>query len=973
MRTSLFIPLLVASLRLVAQQPAIGPHSANRIWIQGATVHTAPGSTLLNASVLVVDGLIAYVGTAPKDTLKCLKIEGKNRHVYASFVHAHFTAGMDLEKSGYAPGPRPQSEKEALQFWPNDAVHAERWSGSHWAPKSQDLKAWWKAGFGYAIPVLDDGLIQGRFPAMSLGGPRWVAEPLLYEAALGFSFDKGESKQDYPSSLPGAAAVLRQFLVDARYAETHPEYLRHRRSLDPYLAAKNRPHFMQSPSAWDIPLWKQLFPDRNLVFVDYGEAHLLENTDLTQGDRLLFRCEMPSVPEVRDPLVLARTNIMELKQWEQRYAIPALLVARGIQLALNPGEKAEEFEKTCRAFLQHGLSEAELLSALTTQPAAWLGLDKKIGKIEAGYRAGLLIAGNPLGHEDGLQTEGIILEGEYLPLIQSVERRTLNFMPSDSGLDSLAFVYTEKGGKAQIVVAGKTLNPEQEAGGSLIFEWPKSANRLYFPKWQATHSSAKPKVELKFMDTLGGIQSIAYRVEALQEEPEQETEIQEKISEISTEIYRPFHAFGYSGRDQPQQKDMVIRSALVWTGQAAGVTETDVYVKKGKIAGIGKDLAVPKGTAEINGKGKHLTAGIIDEHSHIALRNGVNESGSAISAEVRMKDGLNPDDPAIYRQLASGVTAAQLLHGSANPIGGQSALIRMKWGAPASSMLMPEAPAFNKFALGENVKQSNWGERFTIRYPQTRLGVQTFIREQFLKAKNPEPGPPSLRYEILNEILAGKRNITCHSYVSSEILMLMQLADSMGFKIRTFTHVLEGYKVAKEMAAHGAAGSTFSDWWAYKAEVNDAIPYNAAIMHKAGILTALNSDDEAMGTRLNLEAAKMVRYGNISEAEAWNMVTLNPAKMLGIDKKVGSIEIGKEADLVLWNGHPMVAASVPEFTWIEGFDYYSQERHNRMLQRNEAEAKRLLPVLIKAISEGEKPEERPYKSFNPYHCEDLNP
>jgi len=956
---------------LNAQQPAMGPHSANRLWIQGATVHAAPGITLSNASILVVDGSITYLGTAPKDTLRCQKIEGKNRHVYASFIHSHFSSGLETGKKAYPAGPNPDSKKEAQQFWPNDAVHAERWSGNFWAPKGEELQAWWKAGFGYALLVMNEGLIQGRFPCMSLGGPRSVPEPIMHESALGFSFDKGQSGQDYPSSLPGAAATLRQFMVDAGYAETHPEYLRHRQSLDPYIAGKNRPHFVQSPSAWDIPLWKQLFSDRNLVFVDYGEAYLLESPDLRSGDRLLYSCALPKLPEVRDPVLFGRTDLMEMKRWEHRYSIPADLAGRGIQLALNPGEKADGFEKTCREFIRNGLSPDQLLAALTTEPATWLGLDKKIGKIEVGFRAGLIIAGNPLGHEDGLQTEGIILEGEYLPLIPVVERRTLNFKPRDSSLDSLAFLYAEIGGKPHIEVGGKTIKPEQEGRGSLIFQWPKGSIRLYFPKWHAGNSTLQ--AELKFIDSLGGIKSVAYRVQPLSVESEKAEKSRNENPGNSLEKYRPFHAFGFSETDKPEQKDMVIRSAMVWLGRPAETIETDVHVSKGKIVGIGKGLAVPKGTLEINGQGKHLTAGIVDEHSHVALRNGVNESGSAISAEVQMKDGINPGDPAIYRQLASGVTAAQLLHGSANPIGGQSALIKMKWGASSTTMLMPEAPAFNKFALGENVKQSNWGERFNIRYPQTRLGVQTFIREQFLKAKNPEPGPPSLRYEILKEILSGKRNITCHAYVSSEILMLMQLADSLGFKIRTFTHVLEGYKVAKEMAIHGAAGSTFSDWWAYKAEVNDAIPYNAAIMHKAGVLTALNSDDEAMGTRLNLEAAKMVRYGNISETEAWNMVTLNPAKMLGIDKKVGSIELGKVADLVLWNGHPMMAASVPEYTWIEGFDYFSMERHNRMLERNEAETRRLYPILMNAISGGEKPEEHPYKTFKPYHCEDLNP
>jgi imidazolonepropionase-like amidohydrolase len=967
----LVLALFIFSVGAISgQTPAMNAHSANRIWIANTTVHSEPGISNTGIDVLIKDGIIEYVGYSPSDTLNCLKIDGRGRHVYAAFIHPYFSPGIELPEKVDAPGPNPESEKEVLDLWPNDAVHPERWSWEAWFPSKETVDAWMKEGIGYVVPTLTDGLIQGSFPAVSLYGPNQRPLPIKLHSAIGFSFDKGRSVQDYPSSLPGAAALLRQFIVDANYAEKHPKYIKYRRSLDAYLTLKNLPHFVQSPSAWDIPLWKQLFPNQNLVFVEHGEAYRLSSTDLKKGDRLLLSCRLPSLPEVRDPLLIEKSDVIQLKEWELFPSLPKLLNQQGIEIALNPGENPEAFRKACGIFLQNGFDEDKLLESLTTRPAEWLGLEDQIGKIEKGFRAGLIITANALGNPDGLQVEALILEGELKRTSASLNRIHLQMNPEEPTSDSLAFDFFEQEGKRWIEIEGKKYDPERESAGALIFKWGTTQQYMYFPIWQS--GKTNQTIHLTFIDSAGGTSVRRFSVQHLSPIKEN-MDLASFPTKVSIDRYFPMHAFGYSGDDSPTQTDVVIRSATVWTGHPAATIEADVYLKKGKISAIGKELKVPAGTLEIEATGKHLTAGIIDEHSHIALRQGVNESGSAISSEVRMSDGLRPDDPAVYRQLASGVTSAQLLHGSANPIGGQSAIVRMKWGASPSEMLFPNAPGFIKFALGENVKQANWGERFTVRYPQTRLGVKTFIQEQFLRAQNPIPGPVSLRYEVLKEILAGKRNITCHSYVASEILMLMHLADSLGFKVRTFTHVLEGYKVAKELAKHGAAGSTFSDWWAYKAEVNDAIPYNAALMHKAGVLTALNSDDEAMGTRLNLEAAKMVRYGGVSEAEAWNMVTLNPAKMLGIDQRVGSIEIGKDADVVLWNGHPMLSASVPEITWIEGIDYYSKERHQRMIQRNNAEKKRLIPFILNAISKGEKPTEPAFKSFKTYHCEDLNP
>ena len=390
----------------------------------------------------------------------------------------------------------------------------------------------------------------------------------------------------------------------------------------------------------------------------------------------------------------------------------------------------------------------------------------------------------------------------------------------------------------------------------------------------------------------------------------------------------PLTAFGYT--QAPQVEHILFKNATVWTNESQGVAQLDVLIKDGKIAKVGKDLKAGKAEV-VDATGKHLTSGIIDEHSHIALTN-VNDVAT-VSAMCRMSDAVDPTDIDIYRQLAGGVTTSQLLHGSANPIGGQSAIIKMRWGANPNDILVEKAAKFIKFALGENVKRSRNAN--SIRYPQTRMGVEQVYRDIFSRAveydkawkaysKNkslPEPRK-DLVLEAIAEIVNSERFITCHSYVQSEINMLMKVAESFDFKVNTFTHILEGYKVADKMAKHGVGGSTFSDWWAYKMEVQHAIPYNASLMTQAGVVTAINSDDAEMGRRLNQEAAKSVKYGGLSEAEAWKMVTLNPAKLLHLDDRMGSIKVGKDADLVLWSDNPLSVYAKVEQTLVDGRIYY---------------------------------------------------
>ena len=427
----------------------------------------------------------------------------------------------------------------------------------------------------------------------------------------------------------------------------------------------------------------------------------------------------------------------------------------------------------------------------------------------------------------------------------------------------------------------------------------------------------------------------------------------------------PNKAYGF--KTKPTQKTTLFKNATVWTGEDAGILKnTDVLVVDGKIQSIGKDLE-QEGALIIDATGKHLTAGIVDEHSHIAASS-INEGGHNSSAEVSIQDVVDAEDIDIYRNLSGGVTTIQILHGSANPIGGQSAIIKLKWGE--KNLLFEDAPGFIKFALGENVKQSNWGS--FSRFPQTRMGVEQVFVDYFQRAKeydsewkeyNSLPrrersrtNPPryDVEMKVLAEILNKERFVSCHSYVASEINMLMKVADRFNFNINTFTHILEGYKVADEMREHGVGGSTFSDWWAYKYEVNDAIPYNGPIMTKAGVTVAYNSDDAEMSRRLNQEAAKAVKYGGLSEEEAWKYVTINPAKLLRIDDKVGSIKEGKHADLTLWNNNPLSVYAVAEKTMIEGIVYYDIEETKNLIKDNSEEKNLLLSMMIEAKERGEE-------------------
>lgn len=385
-------------------------------------------------------------------------------------------------------------------------------------------------------------------------------------------------------------------------------------------------------------------------------------------------------------------------------------------------------------------------------------------------------------------------------------------------------------------------------------------------------------------------------------------------------------------------KNVIIQNATIWTcGPEGVITNGSIRIANGRIVEVGRKLSPPESFDGIiiGAKGMHVTPGLIDCHSHSMILGGVNEGTLPSTAMVRIGDVVNSETGNIYRQLAGGLTTANLLHGSANPIGGQNQVIKLRHGAPPDGLKFAKAPPGIKFALGENVKQSNWGDDKTTRFPQTRMGVKTFFNNRFTAARqyladqlreDVAPMRRNLELEAIGEIINGKRLIHCHSYRQDEMLIFMRTMERFGVKIGTLQHVLEGYKIADEIAAHGAGASTFSDWWAYKFEVYDAIPYAGSLMHARGAVVSFNSDSSDLARRMNLEAAKAVKYGGTSEEDALKFVTINPAKQLQIDQWVGSLEVGKDADFVLWSGHPLSTQTICEQTWIEGKQYYDRPK-----------------------------------------------
>ena len=692
---------------------------------------------------------------------------------------------------------------------------------------------------------------------------------------------------------------------------------------------------------------------------------------------------MPDAYDVEDPMDAHYVGLSTMKHWEMAPYNLQKLSEANIEFALtgNGLKEAKKLFENLKKAIKNGLSEEIALNALTKAPAKMLKIDNLVGSLEEGRCANFLITSGDIFKEadileNWIQGEPFVLDRQNTKDIKGVYDLTF----SDSRT-----IY-------KLEIAGKSSKPEMNI---LIDDTSKIKVKSKFTD-KIISLSFTPKDSSDVIRLSGTMNDdgtwkgrgqdakgnwVDWTVKNKQpldkkdEKEEKKDEKKEKEDELGAMTF-PFLPYGWE--EKPKQEAVLFKNVTVWTNTDDGILEeTDVLIRDGRISQVGKNLPTA-GVKVVEGENKHLTTGIIDEHSHIAIERGVNEWAQASSAEVSIGDVINSEDVNIYRQLAGGVTTAQLLHGSANPIGGQSAIVKFRWGSTPEEMKFENADGFIKFALGENVKHSNW-DGGTIRFPQTRLGVEQCFVDHFTRAKdyekakmsNPSKVRRDLELETLLEIINKKRFITCHSYVQSEIIMLMRVAEQFGFNINTFTHILEGYKIADKMKDHSVYASTFSDWWTYKFEVNDAIPHNAAILSEMGVVTAINSDDAEMGRRLNSEAAKAVKYGGLSEEEAWKLVTLNPAKILHLDNRVGSIESGKDADVVLWSDNPLSVYAKAEQTYVDGVCYWDVEQDELLRKANAIERNRLIQKMIKAKEGGAKTQKVKLPEDKHYHCDSV--
>jgi imidazolonepropionase-like amidohydrolase len=1019
-RFSLLVVFICLGSFLYAQEtfPVNGPFnkSHNYYAFTNATLVVDYLTTLNNATLLIKDGKIVEAGTSVKIPAGTVTCDLKGKYIYPSFIDPYTNYGMpEPEKTRKVfPGPQYESSKKGAYGW-NQAVKPET-DASHLFvadPKGADELR--KLGFGSALSLQKDGIVRGTAACVFLGDGPDQEQVIRDRSAACYSLDKGNSTQSYPESMMGAIALVRQTYYDAQWYAKAGNKREYNISLDAFNKLQDLPQVFESNDKLTDLRISKIGSEFKVKYIIKGAGNEYQRMDEIQAtmDKYILPLNFPIAFDVEDPYDASLVSLAEMKHWEMAPLNPMVFQLRGIPFALSTTDLKDkkDFWKNLRKAIQYGLQEKTALKALTTVPAEMLGLQDKLGALKPGMVANFIITSGNVFEDKSIIYENWVDGNMYVVTDMNMPdvRGTFELKAGDKKYKlKVSGEFNQPKGLIYLTDTLKATAAVVIKGNSVTISWNQKEVGTTRLGGNIEHNPVSMSGKGQLPDG-AWLDWSATLQEAFKPEPAKKDSIHKTYPKPEDVIY-PFSAFGKRAEDsgvldkvkgsyehmremQPDYYEgILIKNVTVWTNETEGILKNKcVYIADDKIVRIADNIDVPKlaRVREIDGTGKHLTAGIIDEHSHIAISNGVNEGSQASSAEVRIGDVVNSEDINIYRQLAGGVTAAQLLHGSANPVGGQSALIKLRWGKAPEEMKIKGADGFIKFALGENVKQSNWGDFATIRYPQTRMGVEQTYYDLFTRAKEYDQRMKNwdklsekeksklvmprrdLELDALGEILNKKRFITCHSYVQSEINMLMHVGDSMGFKVNTFTHILEGYKVADKMKARGIGASTFSDWWAYKMEVKEAIPYNGAIMHDAGLVVAYNSDDAEMARRLNQEAAKAVKYGHVSEEEALKFVTLNPAILLHLDDKVGSIKVGKTADVVLWSDNPLSIYAKAEKTIIDGRIYYDINEDKILRDELQKERARIIQKMLAEKSGGAPVEKPRQKKPRLYDCDTI--
>ena len=946
----------------------------------------SPDKEIVNGILLIQGNKILEADTVVQIPTGAIVKDLKGDYIYASFIDLNTQYGLPkTAEMEHSNRPQYTSKKEGAFHW-NQAIHPEIIAANNFSnnKKAKDFRS---IGFGTVLTHHKDGIARGTGCLVLLSEEKEHQNILIKNAAAHYSFSKGNSSQKYPTSLMGSIALLRQTYLDAEWYSQGVEDINY--SFEAFNSQQDLPQIFQVKDAFDISRIYKIADEFEVDYIiigngdEYKQLDIIKQTDFS----FILPLNFPESYEVSNPEEAENITLEQLKHWECAPFNPLILVKNDIAFSFtSSGNKnPKDFLKNLRKAIKKGLSKKDALAALTTIPSQQLNAENLIGTIEKDKYANFIICSKDI-FEDGIIYENWIAGKKYVVnKKQEIDIRGYYTLNSDEFENEMVSIKGTKEKPKAILFLLDSLPLKTSFSENEISVNTKDGN------FRLAGTFSARKISGRYQDADGIFHTFSMVRDSLFVEKKKEIKV--ATDSIIPKIWMPNKSYGFI--QKPTTEIIIFKNATVWTNESEGILEnTDVVIKDGKIIAIGKEIDLSEildkevTVKTIDASGKHITCGIIDEHSHIAIRRGVNESSQAVTAEVRIGDVINANDINIYRQLSGGVTTSQLLHGSANPIGGQSALIKLRWGSSAEEMKIDGADGFIKFALGENVKQSNWGDFNKVRFPQTRMGVEQVFYDAFYRARTyqlewdlynampsgmkrkSESPREDLELNALVEILKSERFVTCHSYVQSEINMLMHVADSMRFSINTFTHILEGYKIADKLVKHGAGGSTFSDWWAYKFEVNDAIPYNATLMNNAGVVTAINSDDAEMGRRLNQEAAKAVKYGATTEEDAWKMITLNPAKLLHLEDRMGSIKVGKDADIVIWSNNPLSVYAKAEQTYVDGISLFDKDRDIQLREQNLSERMRIIKKMISDKGKKKKPEKKEEKL---YHCETLEP
>jgi len=970
--------------------------------ITNARIVQAPGKVIERGTLVIRDGVIVSVGTGkPPDDALVWDMKGMS--IYPGIIDLSSDYGIPKQPSqrgGQDDQPqKPAEEIRGAQYW-NDQVRANQRAATLFRSDEKAAEKLRSQGITTVLSIPGRGIFRG-ISALVHTGVGTPNELILRDAvAHHVTFERDPGGEGYPQSLMGSIALVRQTFLDAGwYAAAHAAQQK-----NPSLSRPEANEALDALGSAATGGMQVIFDTRNerdLFRVDaiarefkldaavHGSGNEYKRLDAVKktGRSIILPLTFPDVPEVGTSEDALDVSLAELRQWDEAPENPARLRKSGVTYAFTASGLKENstFLTRIRQAVARGLSPEDALAAMTTTPARMCGMEKQLGSLETGKIADFIVADGDLFDKKSKIRETWIDGHRYpvnpLPVVDVRGVWDLS-VPGRSERGKLAL-------KGEGDAPGGTITWKKDiklssvslSGLRLSFSYPgDSAGTPGSVRFTGIVSQTDMEGTGEMPD------GSAFSWSATRTAPYTPEPDTTKPEEVKMASFAPVYPPGEFGRAAlPDRPNVVfVKNATIWTSGPDGKIENgNLLVEKGIIKSVGKNIDAPGGAVIIDGTGKHVTPGMIDAHSHMAGDGALNEAGQAISAEVRIGDVIDSDEINIYRGLAGGLTAAHVLHGSANPIGGQSQLIKLRWGMGPEEMKFEGAPPTIKFALGENVKQSNWGERYTTRYPQTRMGVEQIMRDEFNAALDYErawkeygesesgiPPRKDLELETIVEILRGKRFVHCHSYRQDEILAMMRVAEDFGFRIRVFQHILEGYKVADIMAEHGAGGSSFTDWWAYKFEVYDAIPYNGALMHQEGVLVSFNSDSDELSRRLNTEAAKAVKWGGIPEEEALKFVTINPAKQLMVDKRVGSLEPGKDADFVIWNGSPLSTYTMCEQTWIDGRKYFDREEDRRL---NEDATRQRAVLIQKAIAAKPKGGGGPPKKEGPGSYDDDEP